>query len=353
MADLIVAGAGMAGLVAAARAREVGASVVILEKGDRPGGSFLLSSGFIWRYGDWERFRDECPGGDPKLQRLVYERLDDDLAWLESLGVSVLARETGNPITAGARVDPVQAIEALARRAGEIRLGEPLNDLPGETPIVLATGGFQGDRELVRRYVTPEADSLLLRASPWSTGDGLGLALERGASLTDGMHEFYGRNLAAAPQMSTDSFIRLQQLYALHTDAIVNERGEHFVSNHWAEIDVVQWTARQPGARAWYHVAESALGRRVRDRTVGEMIEAARAAGAPVERRDGKVVVEVAAAITTTLGGIKIDERARAADGLFAAGTDAGGISTGGYSSGLAAALVFARIAAEQALTAG
>src|SRR5918995_3219018 len=111
MADLIVAGAGMAGLVAAARARELGASVVVLEKGDRPGGSFLLSSGFIWRYRDWERFREECPGGDPKLQRLVYERLDDDLAWLESLGVSVLARETGNPITAGRRGGPGPGIQ--------------------------------------------------------------------------------------------------------------------------------------------------------------------------------------------------------------------------------------------------
>src|SRR5215207_5410432 len=117
MADLIVAGAGMAGLVAAARARELGASVAILEKGDRPGGSLLLSSGFIWRFRDWERFRDECPGGDPKLQQLVYERFDEDLAWLESLGVSVLARETGNPVTMGVRVDPAQAIEILARQA--------------------------------------------------------------------------------------------------------------------------------------------------------------------------------------------------------------------------------------------
>jgi fumarate reductase flavoprotein subunit len=351
MTDLIVAGAGMAGLVAAARARELGASVVVLEKGDRPGGSFLVSSGFVWRYRDWERFRGDCPRGDSKLQRLVHERLDDDLAWLESLGVSVLARATDNPITAGVRIDPVQAIEALARRTGEIRLGAPLNDLPRETPTVLATGGFQGNRKLVRRYVTPEADSLHLRANPWSTGDGLRLALERGASLTHGMDEIFGRNLAAAPQISAEKFIQLQQLYALHADAIVNSRGENFVPRHWAEIDVVQWTARQPGARAWYHVEESALAQKVRDRTVGEMIDAARAAGAPVERRDGRVVVEVAAAITTTLGGIRIDERARAADGLFAAGTDAGGISTGGYSSGLAAALVFGKIAVEEAIS--
>lgn len=351
MADLIVAGAGMAGLVAAARARELGASVIVLEKGDRPGGSFLLSSGFFWRYRDWERFREECPSGDPKLQSLVYGRLDDDLAWLESLGVSVLARETGNPITAGVQVDPAQAVDALARRAGEIKLGEPLNEVPRETPIVLATGGFQGSRELVRRYVTPEADSLLLRANRWSTGDGLRLALEAGASLTNGMDEFYGRNLPASQQVSADRFVEDQQLYALHADAVVNSRGERFEPRHWAEVDVVQWTARQPGARAWYHVGEGALAQRVRGRTVGEMIDAARAAGASVERRDGKVVVEVAAAITTTLGGITIDERARAADGVFAAGTDAGGISTGGYSSGLAAALVFGRIAAEEALS--
>ena len=80
------------------------------------------------------------------------------------------------------------------------------------------------------------------------------------------------------------------------------------------------------------------------------MIEAARAAGAPVERRDGETAVEVVAGITTTLGGIAIDACGRAADGVWAAGADAGGISTGGWSSALASALVFGRRAAEDAL---
>jgi hypothetical protein len=35
---------------------------------------------------------------------------------------------------------------------------------------------------------------------------------------------------------------------------------------------------------------------------------------------------------------------------VFACGADAGGIATGGYASGLAAALVFGRIAARAAL---
>ena len=42
-----------------------------------------------------------------------------------------------------------------------------------------------------------------------------------------------------------------------------------------------------------------------------------------------------------------LDEDGTAIDGLFAAGADVGGISTGGYASGLAAALVLGLTAAE------
>ena len=189
----------------------------------------------------------------------------------------------------------------------------------------------------------------MLRANPWSTGDGLRLALGRGAELTAGMEEFYGRNLAAAPRLEPDDFVRLAQVYARHA-TVENVRGERFEPRHWADLDVVQWTARQPGASAWYVVPDAALAERVRERTVGEIVEAAREAGAPVERLDGASRIEVVAGITTTLGGIRTDERGRAAAGLWVAGADAGGVSTGGWSSALAAALVVGRAAAEDAL---
>jgi hypothetical protein len=48
------------------------------------------------------------------------------------------------------------------------------------------------------------------------------------------------------------------------------------------------------------------------------------------------VTVETVAGVTTTLGGLAIDEHAMAAPGVFACGADAGGIGTGGYASGLA-----------------
>lgn len=349
MPDLVVAGAGVAGLVAAARARELGADVVVYEKGDRPGGSMLLSSGVVWRYRDWERFREECPGGDPELQHLVWERLDDDLAWLETLGASVVERETGNPLTTGLRLDPGKLTETLARRASAIRLREPLTELPEGMPVILATGGFQGNVDLVRRHITAEAPNLVLRANPWSAGDGLRLALGMGAELSAGLDEFYGRNLAAAPQISPGDFVRLAQVYAKHA-GVENLRGEAYEPRTWSEIDVVQWTARQPAARARYIVPDAVLREPVRDRTVADLIEAARRAGAPVEQRNGETVVEVVAGITTTLGGIRIDGRARAAEGLYAAGADAGGISTGGWSSALASALVLGKLAAEDAI---
>jgi hypothetical protein len=80
------------------------------------------------------------------------------------------------------------------------------------------------------------------------------------------------------------------------------------------------------------------------------MVTAAERAGAPVRRTTGWVHVDVVAGITTTLGGLAVDSRARVAPGVYAAGGDIGGIANGGYASGLAAALVLGRIAARSAL---
>jgi succinate dehydrogenase/fumarate reductase flavoprotein subunit len=348
--DLIVAGAGMAGLCAAAQARELGADVVVLEKTACAGGSMLLSSGFVWRHAEFEDFRRECPDGDLALQRLIFERLDSDLDWLEGLGAPVLTRETGNPLTTGRGFDTAGLTQAVAESAGDVRLAEPLTELPAETPVVLATGGFQADRDLVREHITPEADALMLRAAPGSTGDGLRLGLAAGATTTGGLDQFYGRNMPAPPaRIPEDELVFASQLYAQHA-TVRNVRGEQFQTRTWSEIDVVQWTARQPEARAWYSVADEDLEQRVRERTVREMVERAERAGAPVTRDETGVTVEVVAGITMTIGGLRIDERAQAAPRVYAAGADAGGIATGGYASGLAAALVLGRVAARSAL---
>jgi hypothetical protein len=322
-----VAGAGMAGLVAAARLRQLGREPRVLEKGSRVGGSMLLSSCVVWRHLEWERFRAECPGGDERLQRLIWERLDDSLGWLESLGAEPVWRDTENLLTTGRRYDPGALTELLLAAAGDVELETALPD-DAEAPLLLATGGFP--RRLARER------GLLLRANSWSEGDGLDFAAARGAATTAGMDEYYGRVMPAPPaRIPEEDFVPLAQLYG---------REARVFTDDWCEITPLQvaWhendLAQLVGPRAWYVVAET-----------NDRIEAARTAGATVEQREEGLAVHVAAGVTHTIGGLQVDTRARVAgvDGLWAAGVDAGGVATGGYASGLAQALVLGLAAAE------
>ena len=352
-----VAGAGMAGLVAAARLRELGRDVVVREKGARLGGSMLLSSGVVFRHRSLDDFRAECPDGDVGLQRLVWERLDEAIDWLVARGAPVVWEETGNPRTVGKRFDPRGIVEALA---GDVETG--VDGCVGG-PLLLCTGGFAASSDLVTRFVRP-AGALRLRANTWSTGDGLRLALARGAALSAGMDEFYGRNMPDTAWDETQ-LVALSQLYGRFA-RIYDEDGVEFFAGgdvSWSETNVVQATARRRGAKAFYVLDEAALEQRVRERTVAEMVAVAPPearvplADLPFDPPPGAVAaVRVIASITHTIGGVRIDDRARVLredgspiEGLWAAGVDAGGIAAGGYASGLAQSLVLGLAAAEDA----
>jgi hypothetical protein len=337
---VLIAGAGMAGLVCAARARQLGLAPVVIEKGTRAGGSMLLSSGVVWRHREWEDFRAECPGGDPALQRLVWERLDDALDWLVSLGAEPVWQDTENPLTTGKRFDP-RALTALLVR--DVQLETPL-PASVEPPLVLATGGF-GKRLAAER-------GLLLRANPWSDGAGLEYATARGAGTTDGMAEFYGRAMPAPPaRIREEDFVPLSQLYGRWARVYTDDGREITPETvSWSENDLAQ----QIGARAWYVLDDEGLEH------AGDRVEAARRAGGTVvEPRElpfatpagSRVAVHVAGAVTHTIGGIRVDTTARAVDGIYVAGVDAGGVATGGYASGLAQALVLGLVAAEALAT--
>jgi fumarate reductase flavoprotein subunit len=432
---IIVVGGGLAGLVAALRAIELGARVTLLEKGDRLGGSFIYSSGYVWSYKDLRTFRREASGGDLVLQRLILEQLGTSLGWLEDLGVPVLTRKTGNPLTAGVRLDPKRTVAALADRivacGGRILLGTALAGLTQESggriagvqtssnrerstegadAVILASGGFAGNAELVGRHIIRGPGRMRLRAHPWSTGDGFLAALEAGALASAGLDEFYGRNLPAPPaDFSPEEFVEVSQLYGRYAVAI-NRNGERYADEaaDWSETALVRATVRQPGLRAWYIVDAAGLRERVRERTVEEMVATAQRAGGTVLRAENLeelaerlsqrgvpranvlrtlneynvavrgvgelspprsepaaplrappfVAIAVAPAITHTVGGLAVDGGCRVLrqmdcrplPGLYAAGVEVGGVSVGGYSSGLAAALVFGGLAAKSAV---
>src|SRR5207247_9546995 len=88
---------------------------------------------------------------------------------------------------------------------------------------------------------------LVLRANPWSEGDGLDHARERGGATTPGMDEFYGRNMPDREWGEAD-FVPLAQVYGRFA-LVVDERDEPFFPGtvSWSENDLVQATARRPG----------------------------------------------------------------------------------------------------------
>src|SRR5581483_11248647 len=118
---------------------------------------------------------------------------------------------------------------------------------------------------------------LPLRAAPWSEGDGLRLARARGAGVTGGMDEFYGRALPAPPAVVGEAdFVRASQLYGRFARVLDDAGAQVFTGEpSWSENDLAQAIARQPRGEAWYVVDTAALGERVRERSVREMIAVA------------------------------------------------------------------------------
>src|SRR6476620_1891667 len=127
MFDLLVIGGGLAGLSAAARAAQDGASVAVVEKGPRLGGSAVYA-GFLWTAPTLEVMNEVNPDGDPELAARLVEGFDDAIAWVRSLGVSVKDPVTVLGYGRGVETDMTGLIAACERvirdaPASEIVLG--------------------------------------------------------------------------------------------------------------------------------------------------------------------------------------------------------------------------------------
>jgi hypothetical protein len=156
--------------------------------------------------------------------------------------------------------------------------------------LILATGGFQGSAELVTRYIHVSPHDIVLRASPWSTGDGLTAALRNGAVATRAMDQFYGHSLVDCEQgANLDEMRRLSQYYGCYAVAL-NLAGLRFAdeSRGTGEEILNQAVARQPEGTAYY-VVDDRIARTVRlpegDLAISG-IQRAKAAGARVITAD-------------------------------------------------------------------
>jgi succinate dehydrogenase/fumarate reductase flavoprotein subunit len=438
--DVLVVGAGMAGLAAAAFAAENGDRVLVIEKGLRPGGSAALSVGMFWAVPDFETLRRRVPLGDPDLGQAVVEDYPMAVETVREMGVWVGERVSGvmtvgigHSIDVHALLDHELAV--IESAGGQVVCGASVRRLftdddgfvtgafvrgPGERTVtvqagatILATGGFQGDPDLVSTYIGPNSDRMLVRSNKGSVGDGLRLGRTAGGATSRAMSSFYG-HLIPSPLASftEEQYMPLAQ-YHSNRCILVNRNGRRFCDESQGDEVSAQELLAQPEARGVllcderirtdyvvsepfpnaglldrFEQAAAAGGRLASSDTVDGVAHqvarwgldatwltdtlegyAAAARGepvsvdAPLPAEPEPLVeppfyaLEVQPAITFTYGGLRTDANGRVldhdnvwVDGLWAAGVDAGGLSNWTYAGGLAPAFITGRRAAASAL---
>ena len=180
-----------------------------------------LSSGVIWRHREFDRFRAECPAGDERLQRLLFERLDADLRWLEGLGAPVAAADTGKPAHHRDPLRPGAAHSGARRgrrqRQPALRIGSRRR--PGRR----AAG--PGHRRVCRqpRSSAPARDP---GGGPRAGAQRPGEHGRRAAARAGGRRGHRRRarrglrppDARRRPRVPAEDFVRLSQLYARHAE---------------------------------------------------------------------------------------------------------------------------------------
>ncbi|MGH7846686.1 MAG: FAD-dependent tricarballylate dehydrogenase TcuA [Candidatus Binatia bacterium] len=439
LCDVLVLGEGIAGCSAALVAAECGAQVTILEKApkDVPHGNTAFSGGSFRRASDSysadKFFADimDLSGGrsDPELTRVVVEGSRKARDWLTGLGVA-WTRRSRDPAACDQAEGQGVALAAAMRRAAAAKGIRVLHETVGLSlireerrvvgararnehgaieigcgAVVLATGGFQANPEMVVRYLGQGGAHLVLRGSPYNTGDGIRMAEELGAA-TDWMDDFHGGLIHYGykkyPEIGALAGMRSMKRYEV--GILINQYGKRFVDEgeHASDKTYAKFgkivALTQPGGVA-YIIFDAKNKNTVNPDYTGpekEPIEAESLrelagkldidAGGLVKAigefnssiRDGKALslippktnfaqpidtppfcaYKVTGGFTFTFGGIRTNVRAEALDGdlkpipgLYAAGEMVTGIFYGNYAGGssLPRCAVFGRIAGEQA----
>ena len=262
--DVVVVGEGIAGCSAALTAAECAASVIILEKApkDVPHGNTAFSGGSFRRTSDLysaDKFYSDImnlSGGrsDPELTRIVVEGSHKARDWLTELGVP-WTRRSRDPSASDQADGQGKALAAVIRRAVEkkhiktwhkteglslIRNGRGVVGIRARTKdreldissraVVLAAGGFQANPAMVVRYLGQGGANLVLRGSPYNTGDGIRMAQELGAA-TDWMDDFHGGLIHYGykkyPEVGAMAGMRSMKKYEV--GILVNQNGKRFV----------------------------------------------------------------------------------------------------------------------------
>lgn len=293
--DVLVAGAGGAGLTAALRAAEHGASVGVVEWREqfRQGNNTSMSTCMIPAGGSrWQAatgvsddpdtfladvMRKTHGTADPTIARALVDAAPALVAWLaDHVGLELdlvtdfvypghsVARchsvpdRSGRTLLAGllAAVDRAEGVELMVpARLTDIALddeGVTATVVPPEGPaetiragaLVLATGGFGADSALVRELI-PEIAAGLYFGGDGCHGDALRIGRSLGLDVGH-LDAYQGHGSVAVPQNVLCTWATV-----MHGGIIVNQRGERFGDETVGYSEYGRRVLDQPGHEAW------------------------------------------------------------------------------------------------------
>lgn len=233
-AGIIVIGGGGCGLAAAVTVAEKGANVLLLEKKGAPGGNSAMAWGLLGAESPFQKKlsiyapKDEVFKAamdyshwkiNPRIFRAFVDKSEDTIRWLEErglefseipsiypgqvyrtwhcmeppkfagaefiklfrkrcedLGVQLLTRCPAKKILIGEKGEVIGVLAAVKNQ--DLRITAK--------SVIIATGGYGGNKELLKKYYPSYSENMCYLGFPHDTGDGLLMATEAGAA-TEGL----------------------------------------------------------------------------------------------------------------------------------------------------------------------
>src|SRR6478672_8783897 len=278
--DVIVVGGGNAALCAALSAREHGANVLVLERApeeQRGGNTAYTGGGFRMVHRGVETVRSVVPDlsageientdfgeytaeqylddlgrvtqwyCDPDLAETVVRSSTETVQWLHSRGVRFVPRFG----------------RYAFKHEGKFKFfGDGAEEEIQARAVVLASGGFEANREWRTRYLGPGWDMAKVRGTRYNTGDGIRMALDIGAQAYgqwSGCHSVSWERYAPDFGELDRPIVASRNGYPF--SIMVNAHGRRFVDEgadfrNYTYAKYGRIVLEQPGSYAW-HIFDS------------------------------------------------------------------------------------------------